>query len=173
MQKGIEIMRIRKQELVVTDKALEPVIPVGTTVVCAGNLAPESGDYVVYFPGSGLPLFRKWRSFPDGTVLLEALNKEADSYRATESELRSRGKILVILSMNKVFRSLPEENSPAEESSSAEDFLTFQEAMAVLKVKRTRMYELLRSGEIKASKLGRLWRVERRSLNEFIRNCRT
>ena len=57
-------------------------------------------------------------------------------------------------------------------SASAEDFLTLPEAMAILKVKRTRMYELLQSGTIKASKLGRLWRIERASLNEFIRGCR-
>ena len=166
-------MAVRKQEIIVTEKALEPVIPVGTTVVCASGIAPEPGDFVVYFPGNGLPIFRRWRAFPDGTILLEALNKESDSYRAAEQELISRGKILVILSMNKTFRSLPEEEiaPAAEQSSSVDDFLTFQEAMAVLKVKRTRMYELLRSGEIKASKLGRLWRVERNSLNSFIRGC--
>ena len=166
--------RIRKQEITVTEKALEPLIPVSATVECAVNLSPENGDYVVYFPENGTPLFRRWRYVKDGSILLEALNKNADSYRSTEEELKKRGKIFVILSMKKVFRSLPEESgSPEmEASASAEDFLTFPEAMAILKVKRTRMYELLQTGKIKASKLGRLWRIERSSLNEFIRNCR-
>ena len=112
----------------------------------------------------------------DHTILLEAQNKDADSYRSTEEELKKRGKIYVILSMNRTFRFLSEDApEKAEEnaaSASAEDFLTLPEAMAILKVKRTRMYELLQSGTIKASKLGRLWRIERASLNEFIRGCR-
>lgn len=165
---------IRKQEITVTEKALEPVIPVGTTVECAVELAPEHGDYVVYFPENGVPIFRRWRTLNDGGILLEALNKNADSYRSTADELQKRGKIFVILSMKKIFRSLPDENQKIEGEASAfaEDFLTFQEAMAILKVKRTRMYELLQTGKITASKLGRLWRIERSSLNEFIRNCR-
>lgn len=165
---------IRKQEITVTEKALEPVIPVGATVECAMDLSPENGDYVVYFPENGIPIFRRWRQLKDGGILLEASNKNADSYRSTEDELRKRGKIYVILAMKKVFRSFPEDfqKTESETSAFAEDFLTFQEAMAILKVKRTRMYELLQTGKISASKLGRLWRIERSSLNEFIRNCR-
>ena len=168
-------MAIQKREITVTEKALEPIIPVGATVVCCEKISPESGDFVVYFPENGVPLFRKWRVLKDHTILLEAQNKEADSYRSTEDELKKRGKIYVILSMNRTFRSLPEETTEKAEaaaSASAEDFLTLPEAMAILKVKRTRMYELLQSGTIKASKLGRLWRIERASLNEFIRGCR-
>ena len=166
--------RIRKQEITVTEKALEPVIPVSATVECAVDLAPENGDYIVYFPENGMPLFRRWRNLKDGAVLLESLNQNADSYRSTEEELKKRGKIFVILSMKKTFRFLPDDSGipEMEASASAEDFLTFQEAMAILKVRRTRMYELLQSGMIKASKLGRLWRIERSSLNEFIRECR-
>ena len=167
-------MKIEKRELTVTDKALEPVVPVGATVVCTGDLQPESGDLVIYFPENGVPLFRKWRALKDGGILLEALNKGAESYRSTEMELKKRGSILVILSMNRTFRAVPEHSADREDeaSASAEDFLTFPEAMAILKVKRTRMYELLQTGKIKASKLGRLWRIERASLNEFIRSCR-
>ena len=167
---------IRKQEMTVTEKALEPVIPTGTTVVCADGISPEPGDFIVYLPLGGLPLFRRWRPLENGSVLLESLNRDLDSYRASEPELKSRGKILVILSMNRVFRTLQADqrgSSPEGQIASPEDFLTFQEAMAVLKVKRTSMYGLLQSGAIKASKLGRLWRIERSSLNEFIRNCRT
>ena len=36
--------RIRKQEITVTEKALEPIIPVSATVECAVNLSPENGD---------------------------------------------------------------------------------------------------------------------------------
>ena len=169
-------MAILKREITVTEKALEPIIPVGATVVCSGKITPEPGDVIVYFPENGIPLFRKWRVLKDHAILLEAQNKDSDSYRSTEEELKKRGKIYVILSMNKTFRSLPEEVSEKAEdvaaSAVAEDFLTFPEAMAILKVKRTRMYELLQSGTIKASKLGRLWRIERSSLNEFIRGCR-
>lgn len=165
---------IRKQEITVTEKALEPVVPMGATVVCADGISPESGDFIVYFPFSGLPLFRKWRPLGNGDVLLESLNREMDSYRASETELRARGKILVILSMNRVFRILQadRDDSSGVRISSPDDFLTFQEAMAILKVKRTRMYTLLQTGAVRASKLGRLWRIERSSLNEFIRNCR-
>ena len=169
-------MAIRKQEITVTEKALEPIIPVGSTVVCCGKIAPEPGDFIVYFPENGVPLFRKWRVLKDHTILLEAQNKDSDSYRSTEEELKKRGKIYVILSMNRTFRTLsgdaPERTEETAASAAAEDFLTFPEAMAILKVKRTRMYELLQSGTIKASKLGRLWRIERSSLNEFIRSCR-
>ena len=168
-------MPIRKQEITVTEKALEPVIPAGATVVCSEQISPEPGDFVVYFPESGVPLFRRWRPGKDDSVLLEALNKDADSYRSSELELKRRGKLFVILSMNRIFRALPEESRKETvlPAVAAEEFLTFQEAMAILKVKRTRMYELLQTGKIKASKLGRLWRIERGSLNEFLRNCRT
>lgn len=165
---------IRKQEMTVTEKALEPMIPAGATVVCTDGIAPESGDFIVYFPFTGIPLFRKWRPLDNGIILLESLNRGMDSYRASETELRSKGKILVILSMSRVFRSLDTdgEDDPGRVVS-PDDFLTFREAMAFLKVKRTRMYSLLQTGAVKASKLGRLWRIERASLNEFIRECRS
>ena len=160
-------MKIRKQEIVVSEKALEPVIPVGATVICTDGIMPKNGDFVVYFPGNQLPIFRKWRKMKDQTVLLESLSPEADSYRSTEEELLLRGKILVVLSMNRIFRELPEQES--EDLPDPEDFLTFQEAMTLLKVKRTRMYGLLQSGELRAVKLGRLWRIERASLSEFLK----
>ena len=167
-------MNLRKQEITVTEKALEPVIPAGATVVSSREIKPEQGDFVVYFPQSGIPIFRKWRLLSDGNVLLEALNKSADSYRASIADLNARGTIYVILSMKRIFRNIAEKNiaEPPELTVAPEDFLTFQEAMKILKVKRTRMYELLQSGSLKASKLGRLWRIERSSINEFIRNCR-
>ena len=99
-------MAIQKREITVTEKALEPIIPVGATVVCCEKISPESGDFVVYFPENGVPLFRKWRVLKDHTILLEAQNKDADSYRSTEEELKKRGKIYVILSMNRTFRFL-------------------------------------------------------------------
>ena len=169
-------MFIRKQEITVTEKALEPVIPAGATVICSDGVTPEQGDFIVYFPQSGIPIFRKWRVLSGETILLEALNKEADSYRASMADLTARGTIFVILSMKRTFRTIVEEklaSDPVEMfSASSEDFLTFQEAMSILKVKRTRMYALLQTGALRASKLGRLWRIERNSLNEFIRNCR-
>lgn len=168
-------MKTRKQEITVTEKALEPVIPAGATVVCADGLQPVSGDFVVYFPNGGLPIFRKWRIQKNGDILLEALNRSMDSYQSSAEELYSRGRVLVILSMNRVFRTLPQEGAGADTGgkiASPDDFLTFPEAMAILKVKRTRMYSLLQSGEISASKLGKLWRIERSSLEAFIRKIR-
>lgn len=155
----------------VSEQALEPAVPVGATAVCAEGLVPENGDYVVYFPGNKPPIFRKWRVLKDQTVLLESLNQSADSYRSTEEELLQRGRVLVILSMSRIFRELPE--TEAAEYSDPEDFLTFREAMAILKVKRTRMYSLLQSGELRAAKMGRLWRIERSSIREFLNSCGT
>lgn len=165
---------MKKQEITVNENALEPLIPVGATVVCSQEIEPEKGDYVVFFPENGVPIFRKWMPLPNGMILLKALSKNADSYKASLDELSSRGKIFVILSMNRTFREIPCRTETEQGLiASPGDFLTFSETMNILKVKRTRMYELLQSGELKASKLGRLWRIERSSLNEFIKQCRT
>ena len=49
-----------------------------------------------------------------------------------------------------------------------EELLTFTEAGTVLKVKRTRLYAMLRSGELHAVKVGKLWRISRKSIEEYL-----
>ncbi len=63
----------------------------------------------------------------------------------------------------------PDDSSPASVSTDAEsELLTFDEAKAALKVRRTKMYELLRGGELKALKVGKLWRVRRSSIKAYL-----
>ena len=66
---------------------------------------------------------------------------------------------------------LPQEHvsaSPLPVNSDPAELLTFDEAQALLKVRRTKMYALLRSGELRASKIGKLWRVERASIQQYL-----
>jgi excisionase family DNA binding protein len=50
------------------------------------------------------------------------------------------------------------------------DILTVEEACEVLRVGYNAMYELLNSGKVKAYRNGRVWRIPKTSLVEFIRN---
>ncbi len=48
------------------------------------------------------------------------------------------------------------------------DYLTFEEAQNLLKLKRTRMYSLLQTGELEASKVGKLWRIRRAAIDRYL-----
>jgi excisionase family DNA binding protein len=50
------------------------------------------------------------------------------------------------------------------------DILTVEEACEALRVGYNAMYELLNSGKVKAYRNGRVWRIPKASLVEFIRN---
>ena len=78
----------------------------------------------------------------------------------------ARGTIRVILSFSRSFyeSSVPREVSLAD----GNDLLTFSEAAKLLKVKRTRMYAMLQSGELSATKVGKLWRVSRAAIEEYL-----
>jgi excisionase family DNA binding protein len=50
------------------------------------------------------------------------------------------------------------------------DILTVEEMMEALYIGRNYAYKLLNSGEIKGFRIGRSWRIPRRSIEEFIIN---
>lgn len=50
------------------------------------------------------------------------------------------------------------------------DILTVEEACEVLRVGYNAMYELLNSGKVKAYRNGRVWRIPKTSLLEFVRS---
>lgn len=49
------------------------------------------------------------------------------------------------------------------------DILTIEELCEILKIGRNRAYELLESGEIKAFRLGRPWKIPRLSIEHYLR----
>ena len=51
-----------------------------------------------------------------------------------------------------------------------DDLLTTDEACEALKIGKNALYELLASGSLKAFRNGRVWRIPRRAVEEFI--CR-
>lgn len=50
------------------------------------------------------------------------------------------------------------------------DILTVEEVCEALRMGYNAVYEILNSGKLKAFKNGRVWRIPRESLKEFIRN---
>ena len=58
--------------------------------------------------------------------------------------------------------------TPLTESEKAQRPLDLLEAAEVLKVGRSTMLKLLTSGEVKAKKVGRQWRVTIAALNEYL-----
>ncbi len=162
-------------EYTVTDPALEPEIPRGVTVVCSETRTPRTGDFVVYEPFSGSPVFRRYVERKDGKILLQALNSACDTYVALRSEMLRRGRLLVILEYRRIFYPAPPDgvlrlsgrsSAPPE---SGDELLSFGEAMKLLKIKRTSMYALLQSGRLRGVKVGRLWRIERSALASYLR----
>lgn len=52
------------------------------------------------------------------------------------------------------------------------DILTIEEVMEILYIGRNYAYKLLNNGEINAFRVGRSWRIPRKSLEEYvIRKC--
>ena len=171
-----------------TGGALLPEIPPGVTVRCAVR-EPRSGDFVVYLPNEGgEPIFRRYAEKENGMILLESLNSRYDSYTARKEEMLSRGTLWSIVAFQKQLRedvenlletrgtesfsTPPSPGASGKESFSVgqnmEELLTFTEAGTVLKVKRTRLYAMLRSGELHAVKVGKLWRISRKSIEEYL-----
>ena len=145
------------------DIGCDPRIPKGAQLLCSEKIKPQNGDY----------------------VLLKSFNKDADSYVASAQALNAAG-IMVVIRMEHDFPAasrvvipepekaegvLPQEHvsaSPLPVNNDPAELLTFDEAQALLKVRRTKMYALLRSGELRASKIGKLWRVERASIQQYL-----
>lgn len=58
--------------------------------------------------------------------------------------------------------------TPLTESEKAQRPLDLMEAAEFLKIGRSTMLKLLTSGEVKAKKVGRQWRVTIEALNEYL-----
>jgi general secretion pathway protein E len=62
----------------------------------------------------------------------------------------------------------PKEQPPAAAGGRAQDMIGMEEAIALLRTTRPTFYRWLRSGRIKAMKLGRQWRFYREDLDRFL-----
>ena len=170
----------------VEDIGCDPRIPKGARLLCSETLKPQNGDYILVRRADAPPLLRAYFVREDGSILLKSYNKDSDSYLTTEQGLASAG-ILVAVRLEYDFPassrillpdpegtkafSPPESHPPAvlpSLPSASPELLTFEEAQAMLKVRRTKMYALLRSGELRASKVGKLWRIERNSIQDYL-----
>ena len=176
-----------KKTFLLTTHVLEPEVPAGATLVCV-SLPPRNGDLIVYVPFQGEPVFRRYLEHSDGRILLESLNSRYDSYTARKEEMLSRGTLWSVVSFHRILRedagnpydmsspgrdteTHPPVSSVSDSASgvrNGEELLTFTEAGTVLKVRRTRLYAMLRSGELHAVKVGKLWRVSRSSIEEYL-----
>ncbi|MBD5417074.1 MAG: helix-turn-helix domain-containing protein [Desulfovibrio sp.] len=58
--------------------------------------------------------------------------------------------------------------SPLTENEKAQRPLDVLEAAEFLKIGRSTMFKLITSGEVKAKKVGRQWRVTIEALNEYL-----
>lgn len=52
------------------------------------------------------------------------------------------------------------------------EVLTLEQFMEYLAVGKTTAYKLLKDGEIKAFKIGRVYKIPRKSVEEYIEECR-
>ena len=50
------------------------------------------------------------------------------------------------------------------------DILTIEEALEILDVGRNTLYTLLRSGDLKAFKLGVKWKIPKFAVEDYVRN---
>lgn len=51
---------------------------------------------------------------------------------------------------------------------SKDDLITLDEFMEMLNIGRTTAYQLLNSGEVKAFRIGRYWKIPRASVTEYV-----
>ena len=54
-----------------------------------------------------------------------------------------------------------------------EELLTAQEAAEVLRVGHNAIYELLKSGKLKGFRVGRVWKIPKEAVEEYIRSSAT
>jgi len=50
-----------------------------------------------------------------------------------------------------------------------DDMMTTEEAKEALKIGTNTLYKLLRSGKLKAFRLGRIWKIPKAAVEEYIR----
>lgn len=49
-----------------------------------------------------------------------------------------------------------------------DDLITIEELQEILQIGRTTAYQLLKSGEIKAFRIGRYWKIPRAAITEYV-----
>ncbi len=49
------------------------------------------------------------------------------------------------------------------------EIMKFEEVMEYLNIGKSTLYNLLRNGEIKSFKIGKVWKIPRSSIEEYIR----
>lgn len=194
-------MAAKAQEIItieIQDNGGDPVIPPGARVFCTEDIPVSDGDYILVKRKDDAPLVRLYTIRSDGAILLKSMNRNADSYVTTASGLKNTGYYVVVRSEYNFSASkklVPgllaraeaiangQENVPelvVEETPEAvlpagseSELLTFDEALAALKVRRTKMYALLRSGALSAVKIGKLWRIERSAIKEYLESIKS
>ena len=50
----------------------------------------------------------------------------------------------------------------------AEELMTFEETRKYLNIKRSFLYKLLQTGKIPGSKIGRIWRIRKSKLDQWL-----
>ena len=50
------------------------------------------------------------------------------------------------------------------------DIMRFEEVMEYLDIGKNTLYSLLKSGEINAFKIGKVWKIPRKSVEDYINN---
>jgi excisionase family DNA binding protein len=195
MQKTTQIITME-----IKDNGGDPVIPPGAKVYCTEDIPVSDGDYILVKRKGDAPLVRLYTIRSDGSILLKSMNRNADSYVTTTSGLTNTGYYVVLRSefnhsAAKKMRNgvleyfIAQEKSEAapvpapspeavceeedEFSAGTSELLTFDEALAALKVKRTKMYALLRSGALQAVKIGKLWRIERSAIKAYLQSIKS
>ena len=50
------------------------------------------------------------------------------------------------------------------------EIMKFEEVMEYLNIGKSTLYKLLRSGEITSFKIGKVWKIPRQSVEEYVKN---
>ena len=192
-------MNQKEQEIItmeIQDNGGDPVIPPGARVFCSESIPVSDGDYILVKRRDDAPLVRLYTIRSDGAILLKSMNRNADSYVTTASGLKNTGYYVVLRSeydfvASKRLRKgllaraeaiangqeappMPQEaQEPLPPTGPESELLTFDEALAALKVRRTKMYALLRSGALSAVKIGKLWRIQRSAIREYLESIKS
>lgn len=53
-------------------------------------------------------------------------------------------------------------------SEARDDLVTLEEFQSILQIGRTTAYQLLNSGEVKAFRIGRFWKIPRAAITEYV-----
>lgn len=192
-------MNQKEQEIItmeIQDNGGDPVIPPGARVFCSESIPVSDGDYILVKRRDDAPLVRLYTIRSDGAILLKSMNRNADSYVTTASGLKNTGYYVILrceydfvaskrLQSGLLARAeaiangqeVPPVPPPAPQETplagTESELLTFDEALAALKVRRTKMYALLRSGALSAVKIGKLWRIQRSAIREYLESIKS